>query len=350
MIINWFGYYVGYDGYGRLNQRLVKALRKAELLVNDYWLSDRESLTIDWDNLSITCAPPDSIEPVPGRHWVYTMCEGTVLSPYWVDGLNNSGAELILVPSEHCVRAFVSSGVTIPVLRLMMGTDPDEFPVITERPERPYTFLTFCDRGDRKGWNEVWASFYDVFGGKTTGEQNVRLILKHLRQDTHLSLMAAADGADPRIIYDSTVYPEMKTLYSQADCLVLPSRSEGWGMPHREAACSGLPVITQQYSGMDDGNLIRWAQPLVSGRLTPIPPEKGIVLGEWMVADKKELSAYMKFVFNHPEDCRRAGLLGARWIREHQTWEHTAWNLLYLLQRMGIDGRVLERSTLPIPV
>lgn len=352
MRINYFGYYIPYDGYGRWNLRLSEALRKIGIKTIGCTLEDREAPLwiqeekgIDWSSLSITCTPPYALKRLPGRHWFISMTEGSRIPDDWVESINNSGVERVFVPCKHNVKAFIDSGVKAPVHVLHGGTDPDEFPIIRERPERPYTFLTFCDRGERKGWVEVWDSFYSAFGGKTTGEMNVRLIIKGLKQDGTTSFMAAAEGADKRIVYDTNHYADMKTLYSQADCLVLPSRSEGWGMPHREAACMGLPVILQKHSAFDDGDAGQWAIPLVMGKIKPIPDLTAFQIGEWMIADRDELAANMRAVFKFPEGFRDSGLLAATWIRENQTWIHSAKKILKYIEEFE-DAPSLGRSTL----
>lgn len=356
MKLNFFGYYVDYDGYGRWNSRLVKSLFRNGIQVKagtlmhlemPLWLQEKEG--IDWSALSISSCPPYAFIRAPGRHWLMTMTEGSIVPQKWVNIINEGGIERVLVPCQHNKDAFERSGVTVPISIIPGGTDPDEFTIIRHRPERPYTFLTFADRGDRKGWNEVWSAFYKAFGGSTTGEQGVRIIVKSIKNDVHFDMMEKAEGADKRFVYDRQVYSDIKTLYSQADCLVLPSRSEGWGMIHREAACMGLPVITQEYSGLgDDGNLGNWATPLVLGKLHPIPPENNVQLGEWMIADIDELATAMQGSFQYREESASQGLGAAYWIRQNQTWDHTVLKLWDLIEENSYAAN-LERTTLSVP-
>ncbi len=52
-------------------------------------------------------------------------------------------------------------------------------------------------------------------------------------------------------IIEGTLLPDlqMPALYAGADCFVLPSRGEGWGMPYMEAMAMGLPTIGTNWSG-----------------------------------------------------------------------------------------------------
>src|SRR5207247_1086784 len=61
----------------------------------------------------------------------------------------------------------------------------------------------------------------------------------------------------------------LAALYRSADCFVLPSRGEGWGMPLLEAMACGLPVIATDWSGPRDFLKEDWAYPLRVKRLVP---------------------------------------------------------------------------------
>lgn len=340
MKLNWFSYYPQYDGYGRFSSRMVQALQRAGAEVFAYHLGDLErppwlleQMQIDWDCLTITCCPPFMLKRVPGRHWLFSMTEGSQLPDGWAETINHSGVERVLVPCRHNAEAFRNSGLQLPVSIIPGGTDPQEFPLIIDRPKRPYTFLTFADRNERKGWQEVWDAFYLAFGGKTTGTMDVRLLIKYRPDENNVtSVMANAEGLDPRIIFWGDDVSNIADVYAQADCLALPSRSEGWGMPHREAGMSGLPVITQAYSGMDDGHTREWAIVVEQGEMRPIPKERAVSsLGEWRVADKQELAAKMRRCYEQPPLAAAFGQQAARWLCQHQTWGHSANSLIDLI-------------------
>lgn len=324
------------DGYGRYNNRLMAALERLGVTVHPQhtemanaagWVQER--LGIDWGRLTISCLPPFYLNRVPGRHWLFTMTEGSRLPAGWTETIQRSGVERIIVPCQHNADAFAVTGLPIHVVP--GGTDPEEFPVIDGRPDRPYTFLSLADRGARKGWVEVWQAFYKAFGAPTD-TPDARLIIKS-RPDGNemLALIAKADKPDPRI----TILMEdmdMRDFYRMGDCLAIPSRSEGWGMPHREAGCMGLPVITQDYSGMDDGYTAHWATVIHGGRLEPIPGHFEHIAGEWLKADVPTLAAKMRFYYEHPAVARYKGTCAADWLRKHQTWADSARRLLWLIE------------------
>lgn len=358
--MNWIAYYWSLDGYGRFNSRFVRALQNRGVHVKaatmdslgmPEWMQKQEG--IDWDELTISCLPPYLLKSVPGRHWLFSMVEGSSLPVEWVKTINKSNVERVLVPCQHNADAFTNSGVLAPVSVIPGGTDPDEFPLrqpnrheIAPGYERPYTFLTFSDRGFRKGWEEVWNAFYLAFGGKTTGIQDVRLVIKsRVKEGLSLPyLMSQAEGADKRVIYQIEDIQDMRTVYNQADVLALPSRCEGWGMPHREAASMGIPVIVQNYAGTEDS--YPWALVLEQGQIQAVPKEHKPSIGEWMVADVDELAEYMQCCYRNPLMGIEYGASASSWIRENQTWGHAADKLIDLME--ATCALSMERATLPI--
>ncbi|MCB0058216.1 MAG: glycosyltransferase family 4 protein, partial [Caldilineaceae bacterium] len=187
-------------------------------------------------------------------------------------------------------------------------------------------------RGARKGWVEVWQAFYRAFGSPAE-TPHVRLIIK-ARPDGNdmLDLIAGAERPDPRIRIMFDDLADIADFYRLGDCMVIPSRSEGWGMPHREAAMMGLPVITQRYSGMDDGYTDAWAIVIEQGTLEGIPARFEHIAGEWRRADIDELAQAMRRCYSEPEDAAEFGEHAAAWLQQNQTWDHSADALVGLLQ------------------
>ena len=347
MQLNWLAYqYREWDGYGRYSSRLVAALQRQGVSVAP-WLHEvanmpawmQQQVGVGWDKLTISCLPPFYLNRVPGRHWLLSMTEGSRLPLGWRETIQRSGVERIIVPCQHNADAFAVTG--LPVHIVPGGTDPDEFPVIDGRaqraPDRPYTFLALADRGARKGWVEVWQAFYKAFGSPTD-TPDVRLIIKS-RPDGNemLELIARADRPDPRI----TILMEdmdMRALYALGDCFAFPSRSEGWGLPPREAATSGLPVIVQPYAGLDDEHTCEWAFVVEGGRLEAIPGHFDHIAGDWMKADVGKLADMMRLCYSRPHMASRWGAEAALWIRGNQTWAHGAEKLIRLIgEHNGFD-------------
>lgn len=357
MNINWIGYYTQYDGYGRFSSRMVQALQR---LWNDVipltrddidkpdWMLQR--MRVQWHNLTISCTYPSGVRKIPGNgpHWLFTMCESSIAPKSTSKYIRQAGIERLLVPCEHNVEAFRRSGVKIPISVVPLGVNPEEFPQIVRQSneDRPYTFLTIADRSSRKGWQEVYTAFYKAFSGKQSDIQDVRLIIKCLPNGNGMvDLISKSKDLDKRIQIDISTYDNIADFYRQGDCLVLPSRSEGWGLPHREAAMMGLPVIVQKYAGLDDGHTEEWAIPVDGGKMTPIM-QRGKVIGEWLIADTDDLAAEMFSLYQHPDRGIEKGIQARFWLAANQTWLDSAGILIDLiLEGMEEDGDVLDYST-----
>lgn len=334
--------YRTWDGYGRWNARLIQALQRAGCEVNPLhyehanmpeWL--KRQVGIEKGTFTISCLPIYFLQNAPsgGRHWLLSMTEGSELPDKpvsWAEIANRRDVERIIVPCEHNADVFRRGGITKPIHVVSGGTDPDEFPVLTgPRPDRPYTFLALADRGARKGWSEVWDAFWRVFAQTP----DVRLIIKARPTGNDLlDMIAGAPGLDPRIVIQQEDVADMRQVYAQADCVVIPSRCEGWGMPHREAAMMGLPVITQAYAGLDDGCTVAWSLPILNGQMEDIPGDFEHIKGQWRRCDVDELATEMRWCYEHPEMARRLGSEAAAWLRNHQTWSHSAAALLNLIE------------------
>lgn len=342
MRLNFLAYqYRDHDGYGRYSNRLIRALQRqgvsvapmlAEMTAAPQWM--HQQLGIDWTLPTISCLPPFYLRSTPegsGPHWLLTMTEGDRLPAGWADLINDSNVARVIVPCQHNADVFYAGGVLAPIDVVPGGTDPDEF-----RPGRicvdphPYTFLAIADRGARKGWVETWQAFYQAFGGPDQ-TPDVRLIIKS-RPDGNdlLELISRAGNPDPRI----TILMEdmdMPEFYRMGDCYMGISRSEGWGMPMREAARCGLPVITQCYGGMDDGHTNQWAIVVEGGRLEDIPSHFEHIAGQWLKADVSAVADAMRNCYEHPDVFRSRGRLASEWLGDYQTWRHTASQLLDLI-------------------
>ena len=346
MHLNWIGYdFCPYDGYGRYSVNLIRALAHMGAMITPVadgqmampgWM--RRMAGVDFSRLSVACIPPFMLRSLPGRQWSLSMTEGSRLPANWANTLNWT-VERVIVPCEHNKEAYHRSGVTQPIDVIHGGTDPVEFrelPFTWRDDGTPYTFLALGDRGARKGWIEVWAAFFKAFGtAKDT--PNVRLIVKaRPNMNTTFDIVANATNQDRRISFWREDVVSMADIYAQAHCFAIPSRSEGWGMPHREAAMMGLPVITIKHGGLDDGHTEKWS--LVVEKMHEHQINENIhehIAGSWMRADVEELASLMRWCYDNPEKAAEKGKQSARWLRENQTWDHSAMALLNLINRYG---------------
>jgi len=340
--INWMNYrFWNYDGYGRFGRYFVRALarqglRITPMLVDQFtevpgWM--RRMAGLDFSRITITCMPPHCLPALPGRVWLMTMCEGTRIHKEWIR-MCNEKAERVLVPCEHNAEAFKASGVRIPIHVVPGGTSPSDFPLVHRNGRRQgsYTFLALGDRGSRKGWVAVWQAFFKAF----EAVDDVRLLIKYRPGGNDLlDTIAGAANRDPRITFWRNSVDNPADVYLLADCFAIPSKSEGWGMPHREAAMMGIPVIATRYSGLADG-IDGWATRIIDDfKLSPVPSTAQFVFGEWAEPDEDAVAEAMRWCYDHPAEANARAARCAQWLREYQTWDQAAANLIELLGRYG---------------
>jgi glycosyltransferase involved in cell wall biosynthesis len=278
------------------------------------------------------------------RRILFTMWESSELPKRfrpWAPHLRQ--AQLILVPSEHSRRLVrdVVPESKIKVRTVPLALEKEAWPYVDRggrSEDAPFIFLLCGDLSTRKGFHLAYQAFMDLF----EHNPNVHLILKTRGMSDlcawswwpkHVPLQDA-DGAPVRgedgklvMLYNkervrwkiSTRDPNvhilrgdwsrrgLMQLYRAADCFLWPSFGEGWGYPPREAAATGLPVITCSHTGMADAG--SWAR--------VIPHSKGKTArythwgpsGHWYQPDLDALKAQMLWVYEN----RAAGLdLGLR--------------------------------------
>jgi len=330
-IIGWFNS-TG-SGYGRTAIHLLRALWRrgvdAEVVNAGDVSSPRE---FDGDVLVVTT--PDFWPNVraSGRFWGLTMWETSRCPPYWVDIVNDH-ADGVIVPSGFCQQVFQESGVEVPVHVVPLGVDAQEFPYMHRPERRPYVFLMLGELGGfRKGWAYAYQAFWQAFRG------NPRVVMVFKTRGPGMLFSCAERNVE---IIDAEYGPEMmRELYYRADCFVFPSVGEGFGLPPREAAATGLPVLATDWSGLQEGGIENYAYPIRVTRMEEAlygPQDIWGLCGEWAMPDTGHLAQVMAWVHEHREEAKAQGRRAAAWVQANCTWEMGAKILLQAVEKCGMD-------------
>ena len=281
--------------------------------------------------ISICHGPVSCFELLPGAkyHIGRTMFETDRLPLDWVRRCNLM--DEIWVPTEFNRKTFIESGVESRKVVVIPGAvdeshfDPQKHEIAVLPNRAAFNFLSVFEWIWRKGWDVLLKAYFNEFGP----EDDVCLYLRTYEINcpdgeakavlTTRVLECARDlGLSPdrlprfEILADQVAYQELPSLYRAAQCLVAPSRGEGWGRPHHEAMMMGVPVIGTNWSGntefMSEENSY-----LLDYQVTPVKGVEsafGIYDGhEWAEPSMEHLQQLMRRAFQSPDEVATKGRL-----------------------------------------
>jgi glycosyltransferase involved in cell wall biosynthesis len=120
----------------------------------------------------------------------------------------------------------------------------------------------------------------------------------------------------------------MPSLYTMADCFVLPTRGEGWGLPLFEALACGVPVITTGYGAP--------FETLKDDKDKPLPGVHFVSYSEseasdpyvymegkkWAEPNMIEFAKEMRYCFLHRREEKAKALETSKIIRKKFSWQN----------------------------
>jgi glycosyltransferase involved in cell wall biosynthesis len=248
-------------------------------------------------------------------HW-----ESTQMPEGWLENLNHPNMKAIIVGAQWVKEMMETAGVKPPVHVVSLGIS-DVYQYYRRPARRVYRFLCFGDRYTRKAWDVTARAFAMAFAGR----DDVELIIKVRENERGPGLVyPLGDGlmtwngenftykgqaiTNVHILDKDMDEYELYDLYKSVDCMVFPSRGEGFGIPPREfAATGGLSIVNKWWA--DD--VMQWAYPV---KYTMAPAWQGHRqfegLGEWAEPDVDHLAQQMAYV----EHMERSNVVYARYI------------------------------------
>lgn len=324
-----------FDGYGYASIKIGEALeRQTDVIVVNMADNEQGLPAVGerswWVNgRAVALCVPDWWEHIECERLIgHTMFESTKMPEGRIKAIN-AHSDACLVPCQWCKESFEEQGVRVPVYVVKWGVDPrDYYPLTRNGRDGAYTFLWSGTPDWRKGWDVAYKAFLAAFGKR----EDVHLIL-HFRR----APMGVKGFSDPNV----TMIEGMKTreglrrMLHAADCFVFPSRGEGWGLPPREAAATGLPVIATSWGGLAE-DISHWALPLHVKAM--VPAEFGFwdagTIGDWAEPDLDHLVEHMRWCADNPEAAATLGRVAAQWLQAHATWDQTAQDILAVIEEV----------------
>ncbi len=193
--------------------------------------------------------------------------------------------------------------------------------------------------GERKGAELLLRAFAEEF----KESEPVLLLLSVYNRDPSVDVQAEVDKLDlpsspPIVVMTNAEFADyqMGALYRSADCFVLPTRGEGWGMPILEAMACGLPTIATNWSGPADFLHEGVGYPLQVRSLVPAKAKCPHYDGfEWAEPDIEHLRFLMREVFDRPDRARQKGAAAAAEVASKYSLEHAAERVKHRILELG---------------
>lgn len=263
-----------------------------------------------------------------GRYRIgYTMLEVDGIPEDWIRQAN--ALDEVWVPSTFNRDSFLNCGLKVPVFVMPLGVNPDYYnPKIKPfRPTQRYTFLSVFEWGERKGADLLLRAYHRAF----TRHDDVLLLLKVINTDPGVNVqqqIAALNlpghGPPVAVLYNQEISThQMGSLYRSADCIVQPSRGEGWGMPMIEAMACGLPVIATDWSAHTDFMNEENSYLLRTEKLIPAIAKCPYYEGfRWAEPDGEHLVHLMRHVYENREEAAAKGARASEEVLAKWTWRH----------------------------
>lgn len=262
------------------------------------------------------------------RIFGYTPWETTKIPASWVPKMNE--LEVMFTTCEQNKQAFIDSGVKVPIYIYSHGIDPIQYPYIDRPKDSCFVFGTFGRLSVRKGTDLVIRAFKEEF--KT--EQDVALILK-----SSDAIIPFGSLNDQRIIPIGQVYnhQEKSDLLAKMDCLVFPSRGEGFGLPPLEAMATGLACIMTNWSGLKefgdkkDTMLLDYKMVPAENFTKDIYKEE---CGDWAEPDFEQLKKYMRWAYEHREQVKEMGKKASQRVHKDWNWDIQTKKFIRILNKL----------------
>jgi len=246
----------------------------------------------------------------------------------------NRYLDALPVMSKYVKKVMIDNGLSIPSTVVGVGADhilSVKAKKLNIKTKKTFKFLHISSCFPRKGVDVLLKAYFTTF----TKDDDVCLIIKTF-PNPHNNVERQIEEYKEKNIN----YPEVELinedvedgcivhLYKTSDCLVAPSRGEGYGLPMAEAMLFDLPVITTGYGGQTDfcSNETSW---LIDYSFNKAKTHMNLFNSYWAEPKWEHLASLMKDLSTMPkENIANKTTQAKKNILANHKWEDCASRML----------------------
>jgi len=260
---------------GDMAAAAVSGVEVADAWLQHYWTPDGWAPVPEWVKHRFLIVPWEAGEPPAA----------------WKEAAADPRLRAVFTPSEHSKRLLSPLFGADRIKVVPNGVDVHTFSPVGDTWDMKaaaYRFLFVGGTTARKGFDLLAAAWRLAF----TPDEPVRLVVKRQGASTfYANQSMGIDGLhNARLIDDDLTTDELAALYRSVDCVVAPSRAEGFGMAALEGMASGKPVIVTDQPPFTEF----------------VPKEAGLFVPQ----DAESLAKCMRWLYEHREEGAAMGKVG----------------------------------------
>jgi glycosyltransferase involved in cell wall biosynthesis len=309
------------DGYGMSRDVIKSELMRLGILPSETNLGQKVGLLYSYPNAVLQMQNDVRL--------IFTMFESDKIPDDWPEYLRE--ADEVIVPSKWCQKVFKKSGVETTVVPL--GYNHRVFKYV-ERPvpveeNKDFTFIHYNAFNVRKGFFEVVKAFEAEF----EPHEPVKLILKTTSEQPPLPLPKSM-YPNIEVIKGQVRDFELVNILGRANCMIFPSRGEGFGITPLEAMATGMPAIIPNAHGMTEYFNPDYMLEVKIKEKTPALYRrfKGEDVGDMVLCDVDDLRRQMRYAYNHQREMKQLGKRASEYVKQW-TYENTAKMLAEIINK-----------------